>query len=89
MDKSTLKYFIRFLKEEKLYTPFMNNYKTFNKEPDKRNVLDFLFLVTDYDALNLAYNWWYTDEGKSFWRMMHDKWNLLLKLKEEGKKIYR
>ena len=89
MDKSTLNYFFRFLKEEKLYSSFMNNYRGQIAPVHKVKIFDFLSAVEDYDALNLAYGWFHTNEGKPFWRMIHEKWNLLLRLKEKGKKIYR
>ena len=89
MDKSTLNYFVRFLKEERLYRSFISNYKGHGEYNHKVKLFDYLSSVEDYEALNLAFGWYYTDEGKPFWRMIHDKWNLLLRLKEKGKKLYR
>ena len=90
MDQSTINYFIRFLKEEKLYAPFMCNYKAEEGGVlGKLKIFHFLSVVEDYNVLINAYRWTFTNEGKPFWRMINHKWNLLLKLKEKGIAIYR
>lgn len=74
-----LKYFIKFLKEEKAYTSYRKNLM---KEPDVNLVKQNFFNkkiknenISEADSLILgAFTWSETIEGSRYWHNLYQKW---------------
>lgn len=81
--------FIRFLKKEKCFGRYINNFHSDNGKNMReyhygRNDISFfitndLFIKNGFHLLNRAFKWDETEEGYSFWDDLNFKWHKILR----------
>lgn len=79
MDKTVVKKFKRFLKEEGVYSAYRRNLRPFfgkygNEGLDISTHEAFLNTCKKYDAVYKAFNWNDSKEGFDFWYNIYLKW---------------
>lgn len=71
-ERSKIQKFIRFLKNNHLYSSYYSNIYNYHKNS---NIIEVLYLVgQDIQFISGAFPWAGTKEGFEFWENMHRKW---------------
>ena len=92
MNKKSIASLMRFLKDARLYTPFVKNYDP-RFEMNGVSLQEYLKHVSDEQCIDSAFSWANSPEGHDFWETINGIWEEYTYDKDfvlgvKGKRLY-